>query len=697
MGERRLLDVSLVPALLAYLALALWWTAPVSLAPASTVPDLGDPLHLAWTMAWDAHQLARDPTGLFDSNAFFPHRRSLTFADHLLPEALMVAPVYWLTGNAVLAANVAVLLGLVLSALAMDLLVREVSGSRLAGLLAGVIYAFNSFTLHERLRVHVLHVAWWPLALLFLLRFARGGRARDAAALAAALLLQGLSGTYYLAYTALLFPLWLLLAYPGLARRPQGRELGRLALALGIAALIAAPLLWPYWVQFHQLGIEKSWTAGADALAYLEPARGNWLWGFIDLPGPEPELPHFIGFVTLALAVVGTVRVCAGRLDRFAGTAGVIALLTGALGFAFSLGPIVHVGGHRLGTGLYDWLYRLVPLSRGMAGPERVGVLVGFATALLAGLGAAKLLEWRPALVAGALAVLLPLEHWSPPRRAAPVPTGRDVPAVYTWLAQDGAGPVVELPLHPERSKRLWATYLYLSTYHWRPVPIGRTSFYPPGHDLLAWHLRGFPDETSLTLLDRLGIHTVVVHPRLWTGDERRQRLAAIEAEPRLAPLRTFDDAVSAAYAPLGLGEERAFRLSAGPPPQPPCRPADEVSREGWTFEPTGINKPVRAADGDRRTAWFTARPQQPGDYFEVQLGRPETLAAVALESGYPYEEFPRNLVLLLRGEDGPLSREPWADGPEERWAFLEDLVQRPREAQLVLRFPRARPPPYGS
>jgi hypothetical protein len=218
-------------------------------------------------------------------------------------------------------------------------------------------------------------------------------------------------------------------------------------------------------------------------------------------------------------------------------------------------------------------------------------------------------------------------------------------------------------------------------------VPIGRASFYPPGHDLLAWYLRDFPDQTSLTLLDRLGIRTVVVHPRVWTADQRREHLAAIEAQPRLALQRSFDDPVPAEFAPLGLGEERVLRLGPGPGPVAPCTPADEVSREGWRFTSSGVNKPERTVDGDRRRAWFTARPQRPGDYLEVGLAAPETLAAVALEAGYPYDEFPRNLVLLLRGPEGPLVRTPWDDGPEARWAQLEELVRRPAQARLVLRF----------
>ena len=44
--------------------------------------------------------------------------------------------------------------------------------------------------------MQVLNVQWWPLALLWLERFRLEGRGRDAALAAAALALQGLSGTY---------------------------------------------------------------------------------------------------------------------------------------------------------------------------------------------------------------------------------------------------------------------------------------------------------------------------------------------------------------------------------------------------------------------------------------------------------------------------------------------------------------------
>jgi hypothetical protein len=326
---------------------------------------------------------------------------------------------------------------------------------------------------------------------------------------------------------------------------------------------------------------------------------------------------------------------------------------------------------------------------RGMAGPERVGVLAVLGGAVLAAIGAQAVLSRLrpplPAVAVVALAVLLPLEHWSWPRPPGAVPSGDDVPPVYRWLAADGVAPVVELPVYPFRARRLWAAYLYFSTYHWRPIPIGRTSFYPPGHEWLVWGLREFPDPASLALLDRLGLQTVVVHPRVWDEGERRRRLAAIAAEPRLAWRRSFDHVPPARFAPLGLGEESVYAVTPASAPAPPCAPAGELPRDAWTFSSTGVNKPERVRDGDARTAWMTAIPQRPGDRLEVDLGRTETVAAVALDIGYPHEEFARNLVLAIDAGEG-WKRVAYADGPAERLATLDALLLRPREARMVLR-----------
>jgi hypothetical protein len=401
-----------------------------------------------------------------------------------------------------------------------------------------------------------------------------------------------------------------------------------------------------------------------------------------------------VGFVAAACALAGALRLTRRGFSGEGHALAWIALATGLTALLLSLGPTIRVAGTPWGPGPYALLHRLVPPARGMASPERIGVLVTLGTAALVGLGVAALHTRLPSAarmaVTGALAVLLPLEHWTPSRRPVQVPAGRDVPAVYSAL-REGTGPLIELPLHPDPARKLWASYPYFSTRHWRPVPIGRTSFYPPVHDLLAWSLRDFPDDRSLTLLDRLGVRTIVVHPHVWPADERRMRLAAIDAEPRLSLERAFDDVVPARYAAFGLGQERLYRLGPAARGPAPCTPADEIDRSGWTVTASGEGDPDLVRDGDNGTAWRTERPQKPGDRLEIRLPAPDTVSAIALSLGYPYDEFPRNLVLMVDDGDEGWLRVAYADGPEERWSTLEDLLQRPREARLVLRLPARR------
>jgi hypothetical protein len=71
-----------------------------------------------------------------------------------------------------------------------------------------------------------------------------------------------------------------------------------------------------------------------------------------------------------------------------------------------------------------------------------------------------------------------------------------------------------------------------------------------------------------------------------------------------------------------------------------------------------------------------------------VTLPRPEIVSAVVVELYYPFDEFPRRL-LIEASEDGEAWRRvPYADGPEERWALLDELVRTPRESRAVYRLP---------
>jgi len=654
---------------------------PSGLHPQDTISDVGDPLHLAYILAWNAHQLVTDPFRLFDANSFHPWSGSLAFADHLLPESLLVAPVQWLFGNAVLAYNLAVFVGLFLSALFMRWLILDATGNAKAALVAAIVYAFNGFTLVEANRLQVIHLQWWPVALVFLRRFVAEPRFGHALGLGAALAMQGLSGSYYLAFSALIAPFWLTLAFAGTRTRPTFRATRSLALAAAVSAIPVAVLIAPYLLRGLPQGTV---SGGVNLLAYVSPGPGS-LWSPI-LPR-DPFGREFKGVVGLALMALGVGAVTRAAPGWFKAL-GWIALATAFIGIVLSMGDILQAGGSSYGPGPHRSLLKALPLD-GLRHTPRFNALAVLGGAILAGLGVARLLKRSFVATAATLAlcVIVPFEQWSRTGYGVKLPASEALRAAYRGLA---GGPLVDLPLYPIPQRRYWAAYPYLSTYHWNPVLIGRTSFYPPGHEYLAWLLGSFPDPTSVSILSHLGVRTLVVHPLVWSADERDLRLDQLRESEGLARI----DRPPVDFGPniLKLGDERYFRLEAQPPGAPLCQPRDDVPRETFRVFPMGEGMSEEnltlVADRDPSTRWTSGRDQAGWYGFQVQFKPAQSLAAIVVET--PADRFPRVWPALeLRAPGGRWTATPSPFSPEIAWETLQGQLGGSRTARLVIRFPR--------
>src|SRR5581483_6253232 len=117
----------------------------------------------------------------------------LAYSDHLTAQALQVLPVYALTHDPVLCYNLLFLSTFVLSGLGMFLLGRDLTGSPIAGFVAGLAYAFAPYRFANLPHVQVLSSAWMPFVLFGFRRFLETRRPALLIGASAAWVMQNLS------------------------------------------------------------------------------------------------------------------------------------------------------------------------------------------------------------------------------------------------------------------------------------------------------------------------------------------------------------------------------------------------------------------------------------------------------------------------------------------------------------------------
>jgi hypothetical protein len=150
---------------------SLVFTWPLATNLSGALFDRTDATDTAWRMGAIAHQLWHDPLHLYETNTFYPLRQNLQFDEMVVGDGLLFAPVTWVSDNPVLAYNLLILSNFALSGFAMWLLVRHLTGSGGAGLVAGLIYAYSPW--HQAQFAHggLGAQEWMVFALYFLILF----------------------------------------------------------------------------------------------------------------------------------------------------------------------------------------------------------------------------------------------------------------------------------------------------------------------------------------------------------------------------------------------------------------------------------------------------------------------------------------------------------------------------------------------
>jgi hypothetical protein len=535
-----------------YTVLALVMTWPLAAGLARDVPsDLGDPLLNCWILAWTAnHAVAllsgnlAAAQGFWNANMLYPEPLTLAYSEHLVPQALQIAPLYAASGELILCYNLLFLSTYVLSGLGMFLFVREVTGAWRAALIAGLIYAFIPYRATQLAHLQVLSSQWMPFALFGLRRFFDTGRRLPLAGAAAATVAQNLSCTYYMAYFTPFLGAYVLYEIVWRGRVPDRRLWATLAVAAAVVVALTAPLVLPY-MRLRAEGFVRApprAAYSADLASYVTAPALNRTWGSILRPFPQPGSDLFPGIVPLALAGAALVKLRRAPVPLF--------FCTGAALMAawLSLGASVRLLGEPLSdAGLYAVLYHFVPGFDGLRVPARMGMVVMLFVAVLAGLGAYAITSHnrRRNLIVILVSALFVAESWAAPipvnragrdgssvlRPPARVRSGDDTPPVYRAVATLASDAVLlELPFGYRLHE---AQYVFYSTVHWRKLVNGYSGWRPPAYRRTDRRLRSLPErrERAWGALVDSGATHVIVHEHSYAQGRGREISAWLIAQ----------------------------------------------------------------------------------------------------------------------------------------------------------------------
>ncbi len=572
-----------IPGLFCLLSLVL--TYPLVRGLGSAVlgpPSPGDQFEYVYKVWWFKHSLLdvhRSP--FFNPDMFYPFGYNVALSETTLSNTIPALPLTVLLGE-VAAYNLIVLASFALSGLGMYLLVVYLTGSRVAGLLSGTIFAFCPYRMAHLGAGHLplMGTQWLPLLLLYLDRMVMRQRWTDAAMAGLFFSLAALSAWYYAYMFALAGAVYVVLRGRPWRQYLWQRGFAQRVLVFGAVCLL---LVGPFAVPMTQLWEEGSRPQSlryldqfsASPVDFVYPNVMQPLWGVLLLTQYAQKLEQmlFLGWVPLGLAAFAMWRQRNLAWGAYAWLSAIFVLLSlgttlhwlssplyitvpGWLERVFTLGmgfltkrlALYPISSYslRVENAVYVpmptlLLYLFLPFFSAMRVWARFGLITALGVSVLAGRGLQRLLTRcaehhvpgngprkqtagvgasKAKWVAVLLCAAVIVEFASFPYALG----WSNVQArpVDGWLAsQQGDFAVMEFPVNAALSGRS----LYAMRIHGKSITFGYGTFFPWDFERQRATLESFPSGESIVLLKEWDVRYVLVrsgsYGQAWPGIER--------------------------------------------------------------------------------------------------------------------------------------------------------------------------------
>ena len=435
-----------------------------------------------WNTWYTNNQLSTDPAGFFFTNLLrFPDGVSLLHHSFSYPSVIFVFLIIKLTP---LSADLQTLLTLhnsmllvsyLLAAMGMYLLCRKLTEDKLAGLIAGFLFAFSPIHhVHFLTHMHVASLQYLPFFLFFFVGYVEKRTLPGLLLSTIFCLLGTLSSWYFLIYNLLLLGLYVL--WHAVRNRqlfPVEVILPGLYVALGVL-LVISPMVIAMALEtseFPNVYAEANPFSRIDLAALIQlypyhllnPILENY---DLSLKGNFTEKTGYLGIVSLVILTWYLVKNTDCQKQA-------ISLAFWGMGFFlfWAIGQWLYIGGTKFPIPGAHFFSQHLPLIKNLRVPSRAMVYVMLFYSLLAGIAISYLLRTKTnKILVSAVLILLLLDFYP----AQIVQSEIVLPPAYSEIPQnpDEEYGVMDLPDGYIQGNR----YMMFQVMHGKKILSGSTS-----------------------------------------------------------------------------------------------------------------------------------------------------------------------------------------------------------------------------
>ena len=496
----------------------------------------GVPNFYTWIVLWNCHCLETlNFSQYWSGNAMFPYPFGLAFSENMLGITPFAFPIWIITRNPVLTANLLSILLLWLTAIMTFWFLKKMIGSRWPALVGALIFCLNPWIMKAFSlgRFHMLGLMWLPVILYANREFWNTGLKRYLWMTGVFWFWTFAINMYLGIFLGIVLGCWNLIWFFFEKKQFNTGKIIQWLICVLLVWLLMIPIFLKYQQAAGYTGmirtLENQVQYTGPVWSWFTVSDENWLWGntLKFLPTGERdgivENYMFPGFLVLGFfAFSFLVRKMPAWLSSLK--------WTGLALFVLSMGPYVLGVPWKIPLP-FQLLWYIYPPLQATRNPHRLSLFVVLIIAVLAAYMLNRFLKRRSLriLVVALLCLGIGLESMSvvKPKRAL----AKNYREFYRQLkAGDQSHTLIELPVNIHTDLRAMVS----SVHHWNRLVNGVSGLWPPLQSQLEREMRAFPSTHSIRLLQSLDVDRIVIHERYYTRD-RRKLLARIETCPEIS------------------------------------------------------------------------------------------------------------------------------------------------------------------